>query len=111
MITIESASLTLALTRDLVGQVHLTVVSVELIPYIRKGNSSDEFLICQPEFRCCRQPWTRKASEGMEVDVVKCSGKRPDQYNADGSGENVLGRDSQRDKLRHGNRLHGNAEL
>ena len=89
---IGSASLTPALARDLAGRAHLTVISVELIPYIGKGDTSDEFLICQPEFRCCCQPWTRKVSEGVEVDVVESSSKRPGQTNGDDSGEEVLDR-------------------
>jgi hypothetical protein len=47
----------------------------------------------------------------MEVDVVKSSGKKPGQSNANGSSENVLDRDSQWDKLRHGTRRHSNGEL
>ena len=71
----------------------LTVVSVELIPYIGKGDSSDEFLICQPEFRCRCQPWTRKVSEGVEIEVVENSGKCPGQTNGGDSGEEVLDRE------------------
>ena len=74
---IGSASATPAPTRDLAGQARRTVLGVELVPYVREGDSSDKFLICQPELRCCRQLWTRKVSQGMVVDVVESSRKRP----------------------------------
>lgn len=78
---------------------------MELIPYIGKGDSSDKFLICQPEFRCCRQPWSRKVSEGVEVDIVKGSGNRPGQANSDNGEEDLL--DRYWCKLRRGTGHHG----
>jgi hypothetical protein len=41
----------------------------------------------KPEFRCCCQPWTRKVSQGMVVDVVESRIKRPGQANGDDGDE------------------------
>jgi len=54
-----------------------TILSVEIVPYVRKGDSPDKFLIEQPVFRSRRQPWTREVRERMEVDVIKGRTERP----------------------------------
>lgn len=86
----------------------VAILSVELVPYVREGHPSDEFLICQPEFRCRRQPWTRKVSQGMAVEIVESGEKCPGQANGDDGDEDVL---EERGELRHGTTQHASGQL
>ena len=70
-----------------------TILSVEFVPYVREGDSSDEFLIKQPVFRRRGQLRAGEVRERMEEDVIDGRADRPGQEGDGDSKKDTRGRD------------------